>query len=169
MRVDSAPCHPQPQTGVGAAFAGAARTSSFDFTLTTADGDRVTLSTSTTDVLGAVSVTDKDGMSQAAVTSSETTFSLTVEGTLDKHELRDLRKVARFLAKAAAGHDVEKLARRLSRPDLDTVASVSASASQSLTLIGGVLAFGPAPAKTSGEPEPIEVPQPLEEVPPVAA
>ena len=42
MRVDSAR-HPQPRTGVGAAFAGAARTSSFDFTLTTADGDRVTL------------------------------------------------------------------------------------------------------------------------------
>ena len=154
MRVDSASCHPQPHTGVGVAFAGAARTSSFDFTLTTADGDRVTLSTSTTDVLGAVSVTDKDGTSQAAVTSSETTFSLTVEGTLDKHELRDLRKVAKFLAKAAAGHDVEKLARRLSRPDLDTVASVSASASQSLTLIGGVLAFGPAPQSADESPEP---------------
>ena len=164
MRVDSASCHPQPPTGTlaapnlrsskggGAAFAGAARTSSLDFTLTTADGDRVTLSTSTTDLIGAVSVTDKDGTSQAAVTSSETTFSLDVEGTLDKHELRDLRKVVKFLAKAAAGHDVEKLARRLSRPDLDSVASVSASASQSLTLIGGVLAFGPAPAEPTEEP-----------------
>jgi hypothetical protein len=153
MRVDSTSC-PQPQTGVGAAFAGAARTSSFDFTLTTADGDRVTLSTSTTDVLGAVSLTD-DGTRKATVTSSETTLGLTVEGTLDKHELRDLRKVARFLAKAAAGHDVERLAGRLSRPDLDTVASVSASASQSLTLIGGVLAFGPAPE------EPVEDTQPV--------
>ena len=47
---------------------------------------------------GAVSLTDKDGTSQTAVTSSETSFSLTVEGTLDKRELRDLRKVARFLA-----------------------------------------------------------------------
>ena len=46
MRVDS-DRHRQPQAGVGAAFAGAARTSSFDFTLTTADGDRVTLSTLT--------------------------------------------------------------------------------------------------------------------------
>ena len=153
MRVDST-CHPQSQPGIGAAFAGAARTSSFDFTLTTAEGDRVTLSTSTTDVLGAVSVTDKDGTSQAAVSSSDTTFSLTVEGTLDKGELRDLRKVVKFLAKAAAGHDVEKLTRRLSRPDLDTVASVSASASQSLTLIGGVLAFGPPPAATTDEPAP---------------
>jgi hypothetical protein len=168
MRVDSASSHSQPQTGTGAAFAGAARTASLDFTLTTADGDRVTLSTSTTDLVGAVSVTGKDGTSQAAVTSSDTTFSLTVEGTLDKHELRDLRKVAKFLAKAAAGHDVEKLARRLSRPDLDTVASVSASASQSLTLIGGVLAFGPAPAEPTEEPteeptteEPTEVPLPV--------
>jgi hypothetical protein len=154
MRVDSTSCHPQSQPGIGAAFAGAARTSSFDFTLTTADGDRVTLSASTTDVLGAVSVTDKDGTSQAGVTSSDTTFSLTLEGTLDKGELRDLRKVVKFLAKAAAGHDVEKLTRRLSRPDLDTVASVSASASQSLTLIGGVLAFGPPPAATTDEPAP---------------
>ena len=56
MRVDSArPSSSLADSGVGAAFAGAARTSSFDFTLTTADGDRVTLSTSTTDVLGAVS------------------------------------------------------------------------------------------------------------------
>ena len=151
MRLESVPSHPPSHTGVGAAFAGAARTSSLDFTLTTADGDRVTLSTSTTDVLGAVSVTDQDGTSQAAVTSSATTFSLTVEGTLDKHELRDLRKVTKFLAKAAAGHDVEKLAKRLSRPDLDTVASVSASAVQSLTVIGGVLAFGPAPEETPEE------------------
>jgi hypothetical protein len=165
MRVDSATSVPQPQTGTpgapklrsseggGAAFVGAARTSSFDFTLTTEDGDRVTLSTDTTDVLGAVSVTDKDGTRQAAVASSETTLSLTVEGSLDKDELRDVRKVTKFLAKAAAGYDVEKLARRLSRPDLGTVASVSASASQSLTLIGGVLAFGPAPALTE-EPQP---------------
>lgn len=160
MRVDSAASQIQPLAGAGAAFAGAARTSSFDFTLTTADGDRVTLSTSTTDVLGAVSVTDPDGTSQAAVTSSETTFSLTVEGTLDKHELRDLRKVAKFLAKAAAGYDVEKLARRLSRPDLDTVATVSASASQSLTLIGGVLAFGPAPAPPADDPQPV-APEPV--------
>ena len=160
MRVDSAASHPHPLAGAGAAFAGAARTSSFDFTLTTADGDRVTLSTSTTDVLGAVSVTDPDGTSQAAVTSSETTFSLTVEGTLDKHELRDLRKVAKFLAKAAAGYDVEKLARRLSRPDLDTVATVSARASQSLTLIGGVLAFGPAPAPPADAPQPV-APEPV--------
>jgi hypothetical protein len=49
------------------------------------------------------------------------------------------------------------------------VASVSASASQSLTLIGGVLAFDPAPAETSDKPEPIEVPQPLEDPQPVAA
>jgi len=169
MRVDSASSQPQPQTRTGAAFAGAARTSSFDFTLTTADGDRVTLSTSTTDVLGAVSVTDQDGTRQAAVTSSETAFSLTVEGSLDKHELRDVRKVAKFLAKAAAGYDVEKLARRLSRPDLDTVASVSASASQSLTLIGGVLAFGPAAEQTTEGPQPAEEPQPVEEPQTIAA
>ena len=148
MRVDSSACHPchqQPQTGTGAAFAGAARTSSFDLELTTADGDRVTLSASTTDVLGAVSVTGKDGTSHAAVSSSETSLSLTVEGTLDKDELRDVRKIVKFLARAAAGHDVEKLTKRLSRPDLDGVASISASSSESLTLIGGVLAFGPPP------------------------
>ena len=42
---------------------------------------------------------------------------------------------------------------------MDTVASVSASASQSLTLIGGVLAFGPAPAEPTGKPteEPLPV------------
>jgi hypothetical protein len=155
MRVDSAASVPQPQTGTAAAFTGAARTSSMDFTLTTADGDRVTLSTATTEVLGAVAVTGKDSTSQAAFASSETTLSLTVEGSLDKDELRDLRKVAKFLAKAAAGRDVGKLAKRLSRPDLGTVASVSASASQSLTLIGGVLAFGPAPAQSGEDTQPV--------------
>lgn len=116
-------------------------------TVTTADGDRVTISSTTTELLGGVAVEGKDGSRRAGASQSETSFSLSVEGTLDRDELRDLRKLAKFLRRAAEGHDVGKLARRLSRPDMDSIASVSASTSESVVMVAGVLTVGAAPAQ----------------------
>ena len=106
-------------------------------------GDRLTISSTTTELLGGVAIEGRDGSSRTGASSSETSFSLSVEGTLDRDELRDLRKLAKLLRRAAEGQDVGKLARRLSRPDMDSIASVSASASESVVMGAGVLTLGP--------------------------
>ena len=143
MRTDAVSCRPPSPASTGVAFAGSARTSSFDLTVATADGDRLTISSTTTELLGGVAIEGRDGSSRTGASSSETSFSLSVEGTLDRDELRDLRKLAKLLRRAAEGHDVGKLARRLSRPDMDSIASVSASASESVVMVAGVLTLGP--------------------------
>jgi hypothetical protein len=76
----------------------------------------------------------------------ESSASLTVEGSLDRGELRDLRKALKLLAKAAA-HQASDLARRLSRPDMDNIATVQASYSESVTVVGGVLSIAPEPGQ----------------------
>lgn len=146
MRVEScSSCPPPPQA---AAFAGAVRSSSFDITVTTADGDRVTLSAEETSSIAGVATIDGG---QAGTSTSESSFSLTVEGSLDKGEIRDLRKVLKLLAKAGADQDSSRLAKRLSRPDMDTIADVEASFSESIALIGGVLVLAPEPRETPAE------------------
>jgi hypothetical protein len=130
------------------AFAASARTSSFDLTVTTADGDRVTISSSTTELLGGVAVEGRDASGGAGASASESSFSVSVEGTLDRDELRDLRKLAKVLRRAAEGHDIGKLARRLSRPDMESIASVSASSSESVVMVAGVLTLGPSGFQT---------------------
>jgi len=153
MRTDAACCRPQspppPPAATGVAFAGSARTSSFDLTVTTADGDRVTISSSTTELLGGVAAAGKDGTTRTGGSTSESSFSVSIEGTLDRDELRDLRKLAKLLRRAAEGQDIDRLARRLSRPDMDSIASVSASASESVVMVAGVLTLGPAESSAS--------------------
>jgi len=164
MRVDSCssclPPRPSPAATpasaprTAAAVAGQVRSSSMDVTVMTADGDRVTLSASQSASIGAVATSDGR---RAATSSSESTLSLTVEGSLDRGELRDLRKVMQLLARAAADQDSERLARRLTRPDLaDNIASVQASYAESVAVIGGVLAVGtPVPAEPTAPGTPV--------------
>jgi hypothetical protein len=155
MRVDScAPCHLPRQAEASsaktaAAVAGQVQSRSLDVTITTADGDRVTLSASQSASLAGVATSDGR---RAGVSSTESSVSLTVEGSLDRRELRDLRTVLKVLAKAAAHQDSDRLARRLSRPDLDTIATVQASYSESAAVIGGVLTLGPKPPADAAMP-----------------
>lgn len=146
MRVES--CSSCPPTPPSAAFAGAVRSSSFDIMVTTADGDRVTLSAEQTSSIAGVATSDGG---RAGTSASESSFSLTVEGSLDKGEIRDLRKVLKLLAKAGADQDSSRVAKRLSRPDMDTIAGVEASFSKSVAVIGGVLLLAPAPPEIPAE------------------
>lgn len=68
-----------------------------------------------------------------------------------RDELRDLRKLAKRLRRASEGDDIGRLARRLSRPDMDSIASVNASSSESVVMVAGVLTLGPAPAQPEPE------------------
>ena len=158
MRVDScSSCQAPQQTTAAAraaAVAGAVRSTSLDLTVTTADGDRVTLSASQSASIGGVATSDGR---RAGTSTSASTFSLAVEGSLDRGELRDLRKVLKLLAKAAADQDAGRLASRLSRPDMDSIASMQASMTESVAVVGGVIALGPAPSAASASPE-TEVP-----------
>jgi hypothetical protein len=159
MRVDScAPCHPPRQAEAtsaktAAAVGGQVHSRSLDVTITTADGDRVTLSASESASIAGVATSDGR---RAGVSSTESSVSLTVEGSLDRREWRDLRKVLKVLAKAAAHQDSERLARRLSRPDLDTIATVQASYSESVAVIGGVLAIAPQASVVPEAPAPAD-------------
>jgi hypothetical protein len=135
------------------------RSASLDVTITTADGDRVTLSASQSSSIAGVATSEGR---RAGVSTSDATFSMSVEGTLDRGELRDVRKVLKLLAKAAAHQDSDRLARRLSRPDLDNIATVQASYAESVTVIGGVLTLGPKPAAESTPPS-SETPTPVAE------
>jgi hypothetical protein len=165
------PLPPSQDGSGGAAFAGVSRTSAFDLTVTTRDGDTVTISASRTSTTGAAAVSTADGDARAATQSSSASLSFTVEGTLDHDELVDLAKVVKLLGRAASGHHADKLLRRLSRPDLDTLSSVSGSVSDTLAVIGGVLAFGPPapPPPAAVEPPVTDSPVDAQTPPAVAA
>jgi hypothetical protein len=120
-------------TNIGLVQLGARTTRETSREVVTADGDRVTLSTSSTRALGyaaASGVSDTAQVSASALTvTGSDSVSLTVEGSLSHDELVDLQKVVKAFEKAAARGDATKLLDRLSRPDLDTIASVSGTAS----------------------------------------
>jgi hypothetical protein len=73
--------------------------------------------------------------------SGSDSFSISVEGELSRKELADVRKVVKALQRAAAKGDAERLLHRLSRPDLDTIASVAGSV-RSETVVSAAVAAG---------------------------
>jgi hypothetical protein len=108
-------------------------------TVTTKDGDRVTLSSSRSATeIGAVG--RDDGPTAAAfLRSTSGSFSVEIDGSLDQEELADIRKALKLLAQSARRLDAEKLQRRLAHADLQHVASLSASVERVVQVIGGVL------------------------------
>ncbi|MCC6389434.1 MAG: hypothetical protein IT167_02440 [Bryobacterales bacterium] len=74
----------------------AQRQEALQLTLTTAEGDRVTLSAEALNALSATSDSTSAGYSAA----SQSKISVTVEGSLNKDELDDIRRVAQALAKS---------------------------------------------------------------------
>lgn len=106
---------------------------STDLEVVTAEGDRVTISTDSARMLGYASLAGQSGdtsvtASAMQVSGSDST-SISVEGDLSKAELRDLQKVIKAFQQAATRGDATRLLDRLSRSDMDTIASVSGSAS----------------------------------------
>ncbi len=111
---------------------GTRTTRSASLQVVTAEGDRIALSATSTRVLGAATASaSSDGLRATATvveSSRSDEVTLSVEGDLSHAELVDLQKVIKAFEQAAARGDASRFLQRLSRPDLDTVASVGASA-----------------------------------------
>ena len=147
MRTDSV----SPAATVGssapassATVAGYSRSRALDLTVTTREGDRVTISASQTTMVGAAGATGADGTTAAAlVKSTSSSLSISVDGDLSKDELADLKQVLKALGQAGQRERARGLLRghhgHRRGQDLDTIASISASVTSSLTVVGGTL------------------------------
>ena len=138
---------------------GYSRTSSLDLTLTTRDGDTVTISAQQTTTAGVSRIQGADGDAIASAKATSSSLSVMVDGSLDPHELADIKKVLKTLADGARtqglhghhhGHHhrgqegQEGGGRQGGRGGLSTIASVSGSFSSSVAVLGGVLYGAPA-------------------------
>jgi hypothetical protein len=139
MRIDQCTSSPVATSDTAVAAFAASRSSRVGITLTTKDGDKVTISSSETSTVAGGGVSDGRTTAAALVSSTSSSFSMSVEGELDRDELKDLKKALKVLRQAARHHDAEWLQRRLAKPDLDTLASVSAFSEETVTVIGGVM------------------------------
>jgi hypothetical protein len=131
-----------------ATVAGYSRSRALDLTVTTREGDRVTISASQTTMVGAAGATGADGATAAAlVKRTSSSLSISVDGDLSKDELADLKQVLKALGQAGQREQARGLLRghhghhhgHRRGQDLDTIASISASVTSSLTVIGGTL------------------------------
>jgi hypothetical protein len=103
----------------------AQRQEALQLTLTTAEGDRVTLSAEALQAINASS----DSTSASYSGTSQSKISVTVEGSLSKEELDDIRNLAQALAKSVdqAQHgQVRQAARTIARAAAkeDTIAQL---------------------------------------------
>jgi len=127
-------------TGVTAGFLqlGHQTSRATDLSIVTAEGDKVTLSTSSLRSLGYAAASGSDGGAslEASVTqmNASDSVSLSVEGDLSHEELVDLQKVIKSFQRAAVRGDAEQFLDRLTRSDLDTIATVEGSASTETVL-----------------------------------
>jgi hypothetical protein len=126
--------------------AAAARASSkATISLVTTEGDRVTISAGASATVAFAGYrADGRVASGFGYRSSSMSASISVEGDLNRRELRDLRKVIHAVTRAVDSGNAEGLAHRLSRPDLSTVASVGVS-----VLLQQVAATRTAPAPSA--------------------
>ena len=151
MRTDSvspAASAPSSAPAASATVAGYSRSRALDLTVTTREGDRVTISASQTTMVGAAGATGADGATEAAlVKSTSSSLTISVDGDLSKDELAELKQVLKALGQAGQREQARGLLRghhghhhgHHRGQDLDTIASISASVTSSLTVIGGTL------------------------------
>ncbi|HEY3381051.1 MAG TPA: hypothetical protein VGK32_04740 [Vicinamibacterales bacterium] len=104
-----------------------------DLSIVTAEGDTVTLSTNSMRAVGFAGASGSAGGTRldaaALQLSSSDSVSLSVDGNLNKQELADLKKVITAFEKAAAKGDARQFLESLSHGNLDTIKSVTGSAS----------------------------------------
>ncbi len=111
------------------------RSQSSDFTIVTAEGDTVTLSSSRSSELAFATYNplgDSGSASRSAASfSTSRDFSFSVEGDLNKEELKDIRRAIKTVMKSARDvlrGDDEKAFRRASKlSNLDQIASLDAN------------------------------------------
>lgn len=120
--VDFNPPRPTRQTNSTRTASGE-QSSSLDLTVTTAEGDKVTLSAQ---ALQAFSLQAGDGAASAS-TTRQLSVSVNVEGNLNKEELSDIRKLAIALGKsvrqAERGNIGQALRTVANAADEDTIAA----------------------------------------------
>jgi hypothetical protein len=109
-----------------------------DITIVTAEGDTVTLSSSKSADLSVATYNAQGQVGGSSGTISGTSaqlhrtnaFSITVDGDLNKEELKDIRTAIRTIQKAASdvlkGHEEKAAARTAKLSDLDQIASIDA-------------------------------------------
>ena len=123
------------------------RSRTLDLTVTTREGDRVTISASQTTMVGVAGAIGADGATEAAlVKSTSSSLTISVDGDLSKDELAELKQVLKALGQAGQREQARMLRGHHGHhhghhrgQDLDTIASISASVTSSLTVIGGTL------------------------------
>jgi hypothetical protein len=146
---------PQGGTTGSLVQAGVRTSQSADLQIVTADGDKVTISSDRTTSVGYAGFSATSGntrvQGQALQVSSESSVSMSVEGTLDADELADIKKVVKLLERAASSHDATKLLKRLSHAHLDTLSSVEGSVERTVEY-NVVQASGSLPAATDATP-----------------
>jgi len=107
------------------------RSQTAQIALVTAEGDKVTLSSGMN--------IEAEYSTYGARGTVERSFSFTIEGDLNRRELKDIRKAVRTIEKAARDIDsdkVEKAGRRTSQLEkLESIAQVEAQFSRSFTTI----------------------------------
>ena len=126
---------PEAPAAPRATMVNISRAQSSDFTIVTAEGDKVTLSASRSAELSfstydsAGKTRGSKGLSEAKFSASRE-FSLAIEGDLNKEELKDIRRAIKTVMKSAGDvlkGDTEHAAERVSKlGKLDTLASIDA-------------------------------------------
>lgn len=120
-----------------------ARRRSADIQIVTAEGDRITLSLSSTQSAGAYKYTAQGKADDGSLTArasgsvygSASSVSLSVEGDLNKKELHDIHKAIQTVAKIyrdlSKGHEEQALKRASQLDKYDSIAQLSAAVSVS--------------------------------------
>jgi len=129
---------PNFSAGLQAAQVKVSQSQTADMTIVTAEGDTVTLSSSKSAELSFATYNAEGQVGGASVgfsgTSAElhrsSAFSLSVDGDLNKEELKDIRRAIRTIQKAAndalKGHDEKAASRTAKLASLDQIASIDA-------------------------------------------
>jgi hypothetical protein len=141
-----------------------------DITIVTSEGDTVTLSSSKSAELSFATYNAQGRVGDSSGTISgmsaelhrTSDFSITVDGDLNKEELKDIRSAIRTIQKAAndvlKGHEEKAAARTAKLADLDQIASIDAdlefNREVSVTQVS-------AQSNTTAVPESAEVPTPI--------
>jgi len=131
---NSSPLNPQKAPNFAAELQAAkvkvSQSQTADITIVTAEGDTVTLSSSKAAELLFATYNAQGQVGGSAELHRSSTFSMSVEGDLNREELKDIRRAIRTIQKAAndvlRGHE-EKAASRTARlANLDQIASIDA-------------------------------------------
>src|SRR5690349_9944796 len=142
-----------PQTQPVTRAAGYSRTNSLDLTLTTRDGDTVTISAHQTTTAGVSTTTGANGDATAAAKTTSSSISVSADGSLDKDERADIKQVLKSLAEGARsqvlhghhhGHRRHERHGDQGKGGLSTIEAISGSFSSSVAVLGGVLYGSPA-------------------------